>query len=80
MPPSHQQQQSGGTKLIVAAMMLALLSVVLVNFYIIRVKNQVAEGQFEVYRLTRSVRPGDRIGKKDIEPVPVPRKFFRFTN
>lgn len=65
----------GGTKLVLVAFMLAVLSVILINFYIESVRSQAAEKTFTVYQLTKSVRAKDRIAKKDIRPIKLPDRF-----
>ena len=65
----------GGTTLVLISMAVALVTVVLVNFYIARIRAQVTESQISVFKLTRSVRPDDRLQARDIEEVPIPKRF-----
>lgn len=65
----------GGTKLVLVAFMLAVLSVILINFYIEGVRSQAAEKTFTVYVLSKSVRAKDRIAKKDIRSIKLPDRF-----
>ena len=65
----------GGTKLIVVSICLAIASVIAVNLYIQSVRAAVNESSFEVYVLTRSVYPGDRLSPKDVREIRVPNSF-----
>ncbi|HEX7010333.1 MAG TPA: RcpC/CpaB family pilus assembly protein [Phycisphaeraceae bacterium] len=72
LPPSVPP---GNTKLVAVAAIVAAVAVVLVNVYIEVVRRQAREGEFIVYRLTTSVRPGDRLSERDAQPVAVPERF-----
>jgi len=66
-------QQS--TRLIGVALLLALAAVVMVNLYILGVKNSAKEGEFEFFRLRVSKGIGDILSAQDIETVGVPESY-----
>jgi Flp pilus assembly protein CpaB len=68
-------QPIAGTRLVVVALLLAILAVIVTNFYIERIRRQVAESSFDVYVLTRAVRPGVELSEKDVKRIAVPEKF-----
>ncbi len=64
----------GGAKVVVAALGLGLLAVIILSVYIQNVKDQVAAEQFTVFVLTKKVRVGDSINRKDWVGIPVPKR------
>ena len=76
MTPSNPSNPAGGgAKLIVVAVVLAVVAVVLTNFYIEMIRREVTEEGFLVYRVTRPVGRDERLDKKLVSAVAVPRKF-----
>lgn len=73
--PVPNQPDEGNPKLLIIAIALAVVAVVLTNIYIERVRRQVEENSFDVYVLTRAVRPGDRMTERDVRKLAVPQKF-----
>jgi Flp pilus assembly protein CpaB len=69
------QQTAGSAKLVIVAVLLAMFAVVMTNFYIEMVRRDVASSSFDVYVLSRSVHPGDRLDKKITKLESVPDKF-----
>lgn len=65
----------GGTKLILVALTLAIAAVIITNVYIAQVKKKVQGESFVVYRLTRSVKPGHRLARQDVQEVQMPQQF-----
>jgi|GEM_PF-2161476 len=62
----------GGTKLVLVAALMAIVSVVLTNLYIDRIRSNVESNTFTVYVLKVPAREGDRIRKQDVEAAKVP--------
>jgi Flp pilus assembly protein CpaB len=71
--PSNQD--TGNARLVLVALGLALLAVVLTNLYIEYVRRQVDEKSITVYLLTRTVQPGDRISRQDVDARRFPASF-----
>jgi Flp pilus assembly protein CpaB len=60
---------------VLLALGFALVAVILVNAYIEYVRRQVEQASFNVYVLTRSLAPGDRLKERDVRKVAVPKSF-----
>jgi Flp pilus assembly protein CpaB len=69
------QAPPGSNRMVIIAAVVAVVAVIVVNLYVAMIKRQVAEGQFTVYRLVTTLKPGDRFDEKDIKAVPMPRKY-----
>ena len=67
--------QGGSVKLVAVSFILALITVVLTNIYINRIREQVSAATFTVYELTRSVQPGDTFAATDVREKIVPLEF-----
>lgn len=65
----------GSAKLVVVAAVLALVAIVLINVYIEYVKRVSAEGTTIRYRLTTTLRPGERIRERDVQEVRLPARY-----
>jgi Flp pilus assembly protein CpaB len=74
-PTAPTQKPAGGTTLILTSLGLALAAVIVTNVYIAQIKKQVQGDSFTVYRLTRPVTVGHRLGKQDIQAVQVPNEY-----
>lgn len=76
MPPNATNEPPvGGTKLVVIALALAVAAVIAVNVYVEMIRKQVEQSSFKVYKVTRSIRPGDRLKDRDVQEVNVPTSF-----
>ncbi|NBC10779.1 MAG: Flp pilus assembly protein CpaB [Planctomycetes bacterium] len=73
--PGAPAQSQNSTRLVVIALIVALAAVILVNIYIEVARSQAAGGSIIVYRVNRSLEPGDEIAGRDLEAVEVPDKF-----
>ncbi len=73
--PSSTITPPGSNRLVIIAAAVGLLAVILVNIYVAMVKRQVQEGEFTAYRLTTSLKPGDKLSEKSVTPVSIPRRF-----
>ena len=73
--PSGAAAAVDSTKLVVVALLLALLSVVLVNVYIMSVKASAREGEFTFFRLRVSKDVGEQLTLEDVETVRVPESY-----
>jgi Flp pilus assembly protein CpaB len=69
------QAPPGSNRLVIIAAAVALAAVIVVNIYVAMVKRQVHEGQFTVYRLTTTLKPGDKLSDKDVKAVPMPKRY-----
>ena len=65
----------GSNRLVIIAAAVAVAAVIVVNLYVAMVKRQVHEGEFTVYRLVTTLKPGDKLAMKDVRAVPMPRKY-----
>lgn len=74
-PMSSTQSPPGSNRLVIIAAVVALAAVIVVNLYVAMIKRQVQEGQFTVYRLTTTLKPGDKLSKNDVEAVPMPKRY-----
>ncbi len=54
---------------------IALLAVILVNLYVGMVRRQAHQGEFTVYKLVTTLRPGDKLSRKDVKDVTMPRRY-----
>lgn len=68
----QSSRPAGGAKLVLVAFLLAVISVILVNFYIESVRTQASRNTFEVYVLKQSVRAKDKISNKHIRKIEIP--------
>jgi Flp pilus assembly protein CpaB len=75
--PTHPSTASGSNRHVIIALALALVAVVLVNLYVAMVKRQAHEGEFTVYRLVTSYKPGQKLSPKDVVPVSIPQRFLK---
>ncbi len=73
-PPSTQTPP-GSNRLVIIAAVVGLLAMILVNIYVAMVKRQVQEGEFGVYRLVTSLKPGDKLSQKNVKPLPMPKRY-----
>ncbi len=64
-----------GGKLVVVSLAMGVVVSVLMFLWIVRIKQQATVEAITVWTLTRSVRPGDQVRVRDLESVPIPRKF-----
>ena len=71
-PPTSPQ---GNVKLVFVALGVAVLAVVLVNVYIQIERSERREKQITIYRLNRSVRPGDKFKLKDVTAYQVGQSY-----
>src|SRR5690606_24479486 len=71
----NPQQPQGGAKLVVVALGVALAAVIVVNLYVEQVKAQVRQDSFTLYRLNRSLRPGERFKLDFVDAVQWPKSF-----
>ncbi|MEL7089149.1 MAG: hypothetical protein AAGL98_12025, partial [Planctomycetota bacterium] len=74
-PPAGSGPPSNSTRLVVIALLLGLVAVVMVNVYIIGVKNSVKEGEFQFFRLRVSKDVGQLLTNDDVELVSVPESY-----
>lgn len=74
-PPPASGTPTGSTKLIVVALLLGLAAVIMVNVYIIGVKNSVKEGEFKFFRLRVAKDIGQILTNEDVELVSVPESY-----
>ncbi|MEM8738938.1 MAG: hypothetical protein AAGG38_10750 [Planctomycetota bacterium] len=65
----------GGTKIVIVALLLGLAAVVMVNVYILGVKNSVREGEVKFFRLVVSKNAGEVLERQDVEQVGVPERY-----
>jgi len=73
--PTHPSTAPGHNRHVIIALVLALIAVVLVNLYVAMIKRQAHEGEFIVYRLVTSYKPGQKLSAKDVKPVSIPERF-----
>lgn len=76
MAQTQSSAPPGSNKLIIIAAAVAVAAVIAVNLYVAMIKKQVHEGQFTVYRLATSLKPGDKITSKSVDAVAVPKRFW----
>jgi Flp pilus assembly protein CpaB len=74
-PPPGGTTQSANIPLILIAVGLGLVTVIATNWYIHKIKTQVASDMIVIYKLNRSVEPGDKLRDRDITPQKVPRSL-----
>jgi len=72
-PIQATNNPQGSTKLVFVAMALAIVAVVLYNASIAYVRKQVDQAQFKVFKLAQPVRVGERLQKKYLKPIMVPK-------
>jgi len=72
---SKQGPKSGNTTLIIVALAMGLIAVVLNSVYISMVRNQARVDSFVVYRMTRSMLPGDTLKRRDVTEARLPTSF-----
>ncbi|MBI1337428.1 MAG: hypothetical protein GC164_10750 [Phycisphaera sp.] len=63
------------TRLVIVALVLAALAVVAVNLYIANIKKQLEEASFTVYRLNRSLQPGEKFRAVYAVPTRMPLSY-----
>ena len=63
------------TKLVIVALLLGLAAVIMVNLYILGVKNSVKEGEFQFFRLRVAKDVGQILSNEDVELVSVPESY-----
>ena len=71
------QSAPASTTLLLVSLGLGLVTIVLINIYMTRVRTEVYGDTFTVYRLTRSLQPGDKVQniERDLRVVQVPSDF-----
>lgn len=69
------QAPPGSNRLVIIAAVVALAAVIVVNLYVAMIQRQVNQGQFTVYRLTTTLKPGDKLSEKDVNAVPMPQRY-----
>lgn len=75
-PVARPPQSGSSPTLIIVAVVLGLVTVVLTNFYINMVRKDVEGRSMHVYRLNRTLEPGERLNVyKDLIPLSVSDKF-----
>jgi len=74
--PPGSSGTPGSNRHVIIALVLALVAVVLVNLYVAMIKRQAHEGEFVVYKLVTSYKPGQKLSKKDVKPVNIPQRFM----
>lgn len=73
--PAGSGPPANSTKLVVIALLVGLVAVVMVNVYIIGVKNSVKEGEFQFFRLRVAKDVGQLLTPDDVELVSVPESY-----
>jgi Flp pilus assembly protein CpaB len=71
----NTQAPPGSNRLVIIAAAVAVVAVIVVNLYVAMIKRQVQEGEFTVYRLTTTLKPGDKLSDNDVEPVRMPKSY-----
>lgn len=71
-PPSSDQ---GSTRLVILALALAVVAVIVTNLYIASIRRDVELRSFDIFLLTRTVKPGDKFKAGDYEAQRVPEKY-----
>jgi len=74
-PPPGPTAQSANIPLILIAVGLGLVTVIATNWYIHKVRTQVEGDVIVVYKLNRSVEPGDKLRMRDVAPQQIPAKL-----
>lgn len=67
---------TGSPKLVLVAAILAAAAVVLMSLYIEDIRRKGRESSFTIYVLTKTMRVGDKLRLRDLEPVLVPNQFI----
>lgn len=75
MAQTNAQTPPGSNRLIIIAAVVGLLAVILVNVYVAMVKRQTQAGDFGVYRLTTSLKPGDKLAEKHVKATRMPKQY-----
>ncbi len=70
------QAPPGSNRLVIIAGVVALAAVIVVNIYVAMVRRQVHQGQFTVYRLKTTLKPGDKLSAKDVSPESMPQSYW----
>jgi Flp pilus assembly protein CpaB len=73
--PSSTKTPPGSNRLVIIAAVVGLLAVILVNIYVAMVKRQAQAGEFGVYRLVTSLKPGDKLLEKNVKAVRMPKIY-----
>lgn len=73
--PVPDRPPAGSARLVIVAAVLALIAVVLTNVYVEYVKRVSEEGTITRFRLTQSLRPGERLKDRDIVAVKLPARY-----
>ncbi len=73
--PGAPAPQQGSTRLVVIALIVALAAVILMNIYVEVARTKAAGGSFVIYRVNRSMTPGDTVQPRDLEAVEIPERF-----
>lgn len=74
--PQSTESPPGSKRLVIIAAAVALLAVVFVNLYVMRVKAQAHQGEFTVYKLVTTLKPGEKLSRKDVNPVLMPKRYL----
>ncbi len=72
---SQSVPPQGSSKLLLVAVVLAIVAAVMVNVYGEMLKRANAEQSFPVYRLTRSMKRGEKLRRQDVRMFAVPVSF-----
>lgn len=73
--PPASNADPGSTRLIFMAIALALVAVIVTNVYIASIRRDVEMRSFDVFVLTRTVKPGDKFKADDFATQHVPERF-----
>lgn len=73
--PTSLSTSPSSTRLIIVAFALAIVAVIVLNLYVSQVRRAADQAAFDVYVLTKSLLPGDRIRKEDVKTIRVPNSF-----
>ncbi len=69
------QTTTASNRLVIIAAVVGLLAVILVNIYVAMVKRQTQAGDFGVYILDTSLKPGDKLSDKNVHAVRMPKLY-----
>ena len=76
--PGSAAAPGSSTTLVIVALLAGLIAVVLVNVYVETAKRSARPNSFTIYRLTRSLEPGDKLSQRDVEPMEADERFRDF--
>jgi len=78
MPPSttgRTKDDTRSARLLMLAVVLGIVTVILLNVYVERIRSEANERSFRIYQLNLSVAPGYRLKDRDVVAVDVPERF-----